>query len=146
MACIGEMIKDLRIKNDLSQSDLALSLGIKRHTISAYETGSITPPIDKLILISKYFGVSIDYLCGLSNNENDLVFDAYCVSKLQKIKSENDLELLTCLIKYGDKELYKKAKTYLNKKYDDNTKEKIDEYILVESIKETLNKYKKTTK
>ena len=62
MTYIGERLKDLRIKNKLSQNDLALSLGIKRHTISAYETDSITPPIDKLILISKYFNVSIDYL------------------------------------------------------------------------------------
>ena len=61
MASIGERLKDLRIKNKLSQNDLALSLGIKRHTISAYENDSITPPIDKLILISKYFDIYILY-------------------------------------------------------------------------------------
>ena len=54
MATISDRLKSLREKKKLSQNDLALSLGIKRHTISAYETGSITPPIDKLIIISNY--------------------------------------------------------------------------------------------
>lgn len=154
MAYIGKRLKDLRIKNKLSQNDLALSLGIKRHTISAYETDSITPPIDKLILISKYYGVSIDYLCGVSDNpiindsklDDSLGFDTYCVSKIQQLKSNNDLELISCLLRYGDNKLFKNAKQYLSKKYDDNTKQKIDEYVVIESIKDSLNKYKNTTK
>lgn len=154
MASIGERLKDLRIKNKLSQNDLALSLGIKRHTISAYENDSITPPIDKLILISKYFSVSIDYLCGVSNNpiindsniDDSFGLDTYCLSKIQKLKSNNDLELLSCLLRYGDDELFKSAKVYLSKKYDDKSKQKIDEYVLIESIKDSLNKYKSATK
>ena len=153
MAYIGKRLKDLRVKNKLSQNDLALSLGIKRHTISAYETDSITPPIDKLILISKYYGVSIDYLCGVSDNpmintnlDDSFGFDTYCLSKIQQLKSTNDLELLSCLLKYGDYKLFKNAKQYLSKKYDDNTKQKLDEYVVIESIKDSLNKYKNTTK
>lgn len=154
MSYIGKRLKDLRIKNKLSQNDLALSLGIKRHTISAYETDSISPPIDKLILISKYFSVSIDYLCGVSDNpiindsktDDSFGLDTYCLSKIQKLKSTNDLELLSCLIRYGDIKLFRNAKLYLNKKYDDETKKKIDEYILIESIKDLLNKYKNITK
>lgn len=154
MAYIGKRLKDLRIKNKLSQNDLALSLGIKRHTISAYETDSITPPIDKLILISKYYDVSIDYLCGVSDNpiindsklDDSLGFDTYCVSKIQQLKSNNDLELISCLLRYGDNKLFKNAKQYLSKKYDDNTKQKIDEYVVIESIKDSLNKCKNTTK
>lgn len=118
MTSISERLKDLRIKNNISQNDLALSLGIKRHTISAYETGSITPPIDKLILISKYYGVSIDYLCGISDslkNDVNLGLDTYCISKLQKLKSENNLDLLSSLIRYGDSDLFRQAKTYLTK-------------------------------
>lgn len=154
MASIGEKIKDLRIKNNLSQNDLAVSLGIKRHTISAYEIGSITPPIDKLILISKKYGVSIDYLCGISDNpiinttklDDSIGLDTYCLSKIEQLKSSNDLELLSCLLKYGDIKLFRNAKQYLSKKYTDDSKQKIDEYILIESIKESLNKYKNTTK
>ena len=154
MASIGERIKDLRIKNNLSQNDLAKSLGIKRHTISAYETNSITPPIDKLILISKYYGVSIDYLCGVSDNpiindtklDDSLGFDTYCISKIQQLKSNNDLELLSCLLKYGDIKLFRNAKQYLSKKYTDDSKQKVDEYIIIESIKELLNKCKNATK
>lgn len=154
MTYIGKRLKDLRIKNKLSQNDLGLSLGIRRHTISAYETDSITPPIDKLILISKYFDVSIDYLCGVSDNpminyskiDDSFGLDTYCLSKIQKLKSTNNLELLSCLLKYGDEKFFKNARVYLSKKYDDISKQKVDEYILIENIKDLLNKYKNTTK
>lgn len=154
MANIGDKIKDLRVKNNLSQNDLAISVGVKRHTISAYETNNITPPIDKLILIAKHFGVSIDYLCGVSDNpiinnnklDDSFGFDTYYISKIQQLNSNNNLELIYCLLRYGDIKLFRNAKEYLSKKYNDNNKQKVDEYVVIESIKDSLDKYKNTTK
>lgn len=154
MATISDRLKSLRNKKKLSQNDLALSLGIKRHTISAYETGSITPPIDKLILISNYYSVSLDYLCGISDNpiinnskiDDSLGFDIESISKIQQLKTTNNMQLLISLLKYGDIELFNIANKYLNKEYDDDTKQKIDEYVVLEKIKDTFNKCKNITK
>ena len=120
MATISDRLKSLREKKKLSQNDLALSLGIKRHTISAYETGSITPPIDKLIIISNYYNVSLDYLCGVSDNpiinnskiDDSLGFDIESISKIQQLNSTNNMEVLISCLRYGDIEVLKIANKY----------------------------------
>lgn len=52
----------LRKKNGLSQEELAEKLGVSRQSISKWESGTSLPEIDKLILLSEYFNVSVDYL------------------------------------------------------------------------------------
>ncbi len=150
MITISDRLKDLRMKNKLSQNDLALSLGIKRHTISAYETGSIKPPIDKLILISNYYNVSLDYLCGITNNpiinsskiDDSLGFDVESIAKIQQLKLANNMQLIISLLKYGSIDLFKLANKYLSTKYDNDTKKKTDEYVVLEKIKDTFDEYK----
>ena len=52
----------LRKKKNLSQDDFAKELGVKRSTISGYETGLSTPDVSTLLKIAKYFDVSLDFL------------------------------------------------------------------------------------
>lgn len=62
---IGERIHDLRIKRNMSQSDLAEALGVSRQSISKWETNTSIPEINKLVDMGKLFGVSLDELvCG----------------------------------------------------------------------------------
>ena len=44
-------------------------LGISRQAVSQYADGTAQPNVDKLVSIAKFFGVSSDYLVGLSNYE-----------------------------------------------------------------------------
>ena len=61
-------LKSLRKENDKNQEDLALLLEVKRATISAYETGKVMPPYDKLAMLADYFRVSMEYLMGKTNS------------------------------------------------------------------------------
>ena len=52
----------LRKKNGLSQEELADRLGISRQAISKWESGQSTPDLNKLILLSEIYNVTIDSL------------------------------------------------------------------------------------
>lgn len=66
MIDFGKRLKALRQKRDITQLQLANSLGVTKSVISAYETGLRYPGYDILIKIARHFSVSTDYLLGLS--------------------------------------------------------------------------------
>ena len=59
---LSEKIYKLRKKSGLSQEQLAEKLNVSRQAISKWESGTAVPESEKLITISDYFGVSVDYL------------------------------------------------------------------------------------
>ena len=59
---IGEKLRRLRIARQLSQEQLAEKLQVSRQAISKWELGESMPDTENLILLSKFYGVSIDYL------------------------------------------------------------------------------------
>lgn len=61
-------LKQLRTNRKLTQSELAEILDLKPTAISNYESRRNEPSFEKLILLSKYFDVSCDYLLGLSDS------------------------------------------------------------------------------
>ncbi|MBQ3423413.1 MAG: helix-turn-helix transcriptional regulator, partial [Romboutsia sp.] len=48
--------------------EVALKLNISQRAYSHYENGTRQLPIDLLIKISQLYGVTTDYILGLSNN------------------------------------------------------------------------------
>lgn len=63
---IGTRIRELRVAQELSQQQLADSLGVKRSTICKYETNVNIPDAKMIIKLAKFFDVSADFLLGLS--------------------------------------------------------------------------------
>lgn len=59
---LSEKLYALRKKRGLSQEQLAEQLNVSRQAISKWESGLSTPESEKLLLISNYFQVSLDYL------------------------------------------------------------------------------------
>lgn len=59
---LSEKLYQLRKKSGLSQEQLAERLNVSRQAISKWESGNAFPESEKLIIISNYFGVSVDYL------------------------------------------------------------------------------------
>ena len=57
-----ERLYELRRKAGITQSDAAEALDVSRQTISKWETGIAAPGRDKLLTISKLYGVSLDDL------------------------------------------------------------------------------------
>ena len=63
---VCEKIRALRIQKGMTQVELAKLLGISKSVISSYENAVHLPPYDILIKISALFGVTTDYLLGIS--------------------------------------------------------------------------------
>ena len=60
-------IKQLRIKNSISQKNLAKKMGVSSQTILNWENGIFEPRIDQLIQLADIFNVTIDYLVERKN-------------------------------------------------------------------------------
>ena len=61
-------IRDLREDRDLFQREVAEILNCSQRVYSNYELGQRDIPTDVLIRLADYYGVSIDYLLGQTNN------------------------------------------------------------------------------
>ncbi len=67
MTLLNKRLKDLRIKNKLSQSELAKNVNISQPAINYWELGKRTPNANAIITLANYFGVTTDYLLGESD-------------------------------------------------------------------------------
>ena len=63
-------LKELRKKRNSSQLKLALDLNMNQNTISRYENLEREADYSTLIKFADYFGVSLDYLLGRTDEEN----------------------------------------------------------------------------
>ena len=87
MADFSERIRELRTKYNISQEALGAvigvkkyaiysyekgraspEMGVKKYAIYSYEKGRASPEMKGLIGLADYFGVSIDYLVGRTDN------------------------------------------------------------------------------
>lgn len=66
---LNENIKKLRLAQNISQVELARRLNVTKQSVSNWENDNIQPSIDTLIKIANCFGVSTDYLLGLSTEK-----------------------------------------------------------------------------
>lgn len=67
MNSFGKNLRYLRFQQSMSQQDIANEFNVSISTISIWERGINFPEVAKLIEISEYFGVTTDYLLGLSD-------------------------------------------------------------------------------
>lgn len=64
MVNLGNRLKDLRLKGNLTQQQLANQIGLANSAISAYESGYRYPSYDVLIKYSHIFHVTTDFILG----------------------------------------------------------------------------------
>ena len=67
-----DRLLELRKSKNLTQQRLAVELGVDQASISSYESGKYFPTVEVLVKIASYFGVSTDYLLGLSDIKNPI--------------------------------------------------------------------------
>lgn len=65
----GQIIKDLRKKQDVTQEKLAAYLNISYQAISKWENGTALPDITLIPQIANFFGITADELLGMKENE-----------------------------------------------------------------------------
>lgn len=64
-----QRIRDLREDSDLKQRELAEILGCSQRVYSNYERGDLDIPTEVLIKLAQHYGVSVDYILGLTDNK-----------------------------------------------------------------------------
>ncbi len=77
----GTIIKDLRLKHNMTQERLAELLNISPQAVSRWETGAAMPDISLLPPLANLFGVTTDYLLSMDTYQKDLrkaEFDEAC--------------------------------------------------------------------
>lgn len=70
MSVFSERLKQLRREQRYTQSAMAEILGLKPRGYQDYEYGKTYPTVPGLIQIAKFFGVSTDYLLGLTDKRD----------------------------------------------------------------------------
>lgn len=60
-------IRDLRIDRGLTQAQVAEVLHVSQNTYSQYEIGTTRYPLDVVVTLAEFYGVSVDYLVGLTD-------------------------------------------------------------------------------
>ena len=91
-------IKELRKKHHMSQIRLSIELEVSQEAVSAYEKGKCYPAFQTLVKLSEIFNSSIEYIMGLSD-ENEKHTDLTerenillgCFRKLNNVRQEKVL-------------------------------------------------------
>lgn len=66
-------IKNARMAKNLSQKDTAELLNMAQQQYMRYETGQREIPVHHLITLAKYYGVTVDYLLGLTDEQGNRI-------------------------------------------------------------------------
>lgn len=62
-----ERIRALREDSDMSQQSIADLLQVGQRTYSDYESGKTRIPVERLLVLARFYDVSMDYISGASN-------------------------------------------------------------------------------
>ncbi len=90
---------ELREETNLKQYELAEKLNLKPGAISKYEKGLTQPTLQTIIRIAEIFGVSVDYLLGVSSIKNPytaekiLPKEVEIINKYRKLSAENKIRI-----------------------------------------------------
>jgi len=70
---VGEKIKKLRTMEGMTQTELAKRLYVTSGAVSQWEKDLTTPDVDRLIALTKVFGVPFEYFLDepIEDDEND---------------------------------------------------------------------------
>lgn len=69
----GQRLKELRKDKKKTQADIAALLGLTEGAYRHYESGAGSLDAAKIAKLAVYFGVTSDYLLGLSDDPNPIV-------------------------------------------------------------------------
>lgn len=84
-------LRELRIRNNLTQNEIAQKLGVSGQTILNWENKIYEPKINQLIELANLFEVSIDYLVERENDDKKV--DDICL-ELERIPKQDIIEFI----------------------------------------------------
>lgn len=105
---LGDKIKLIRYKHDMSQDELACVLDINRNYLSRIETNKSYPTMEVLIKLAKYFNISVDNLLGINLDKVDSESKKEKIDKINKmcfVLSDKDLDFIIRLLSIMNNDL-----------------------------------------
>ena len=70
-----QRLRDLREDSDKTQQEIADYLGTSAQHYGKYESGKAEIPLERAVLLAKYYNVSLDYIAGISSSRHPLDLD-----------------------------------------------------------------------
>lgn len=67
---------ELRNERELSQREMAKILGVSQATYNNWENSNTQPSIEQLITLARFFGVSVDFLIGNTDDFGHINYEA----------------------------------------------------------------------
>ena len=67
MLKLNVKIHELRQEKNLSAKELASNFSVTERTVHRWESGERIPPVETIIALAQFFGVTTDYLLGLED-------------------------------------------------------------------------------
>lgn len=71
-----QRLRDLREDADKTQQEIADYLGTSAQHYGKYESGKAEIPLERAVLLAKYYNVSLDYIAGISSSRHPLTSDS----------------------------------------------------------------------
>ena len=63
-----DRLKAVRKSHKATQKQVALAVGVSERNYQDWEYGTFNPTLSALVALADFFDVSIDYLCGRTDN------------------------------------------------------------------------------
>ena len=96
-------LKQLRIKKNIKQQDLAKALNVTKQSVSNWENNKRLPDINTLIQLADFYNCSLDYLVGRELKEDNLKTINTLVSDLGPSSYDEVISILNILKKTKEK-------------------------------------------
>lgn len=84
-------IRDLREDKDLKQKDIAQIINTSANYYGDYENGKRPMPFDRVIELAEFYGVSLDYIAGRTNDKKGLTRSELSEKETELIKKYRSL-------------------------------------------------------
>ena len=94
---LGKRMRDARTRAGLSAEHVEKMTGVKTKTLLRWERGEVEPGALKLAALAKVYGVTCDWLLGLSSSPDNCengqaVLDLDQVDEIERVKCEEEVE------------------------------------------------------
>ena len=98
----NERIREIREDNSLTQQKIADLLHIGQRTYADYESGKTRIPIDSLLILARFYDVSLDYITGASNIKSEYPYTMKDILEDTEKTEQKKQELENILEQYNE--------------------------------------------
>lgn len=103
MSTIGDKLKDLRLKNKLTQEEVGKKINVSKQTLYKYESGIITNiPSDKIEVLAEIYNTTPAYLMGWDEPNKKNLTQGVKVPVLGRVVAGIPLEAVTEILDYEE--------------------------------------------